>query len=95
VVVLASSADEPEFNVLRAALDAEDAIDAAGEGRPGRDLEPSFSRAVFDRLTALGRSAAERLNELRLCPGPAVEGREHTNRRFRAGPIRSQRAGQQ
>ena len=28
-VVLASSADEPEFNVLRAALDAEDAIDAA------------------------------------------------------------------
>jgi beta-phosphoglucomutase-like phosphatase (HAD superfamily) len=28
-VVLASSADEPEFNTLRAALDAEDAIDAA------------------------------------------------------------------
>ena len=28
-VVLASSADEPEFNALRAALDAEDAIDAA------------------------------------------------------------------
>lgn len=28
-VVLASSADEPEFNVLRAVLDAEDAIDAA------------------------------------------------------------------
>ena len=28
-VVLASSADEPEFNMLRAALDAEDAIDAA------------------------------------------------------------------
>jgi HAD superfamily hydrolase (TIGR01509 family) len=28
-VVLASSADEPEFGVLRAALDAEDAIDAA------------------------------------------------------------------
>ncbi len=28
-VVLASSADEPEFNVLRAALDAEDAIDEA------------------------------------------------------------------
>ena len=27
-VVLASSADEPEFNMLRAALDAEDAIDA-------------------------------------------------------------------
>ena len=42
---------------------------ADGEGRPGRDLEPSFSRAVFDRLTALGRSAAERFNELRLCPG--------------------------
>jgi HAD superfamily hydrolase (TIGR01509 family) len=29
VVVLASSADEPEFNMLRAVLDAEDAIDAA------------------------------------------------------------------
>ena len=29
VVVLASSADEPEFRALRAALDAEDAIDAA------------------------------------------------------------------
>jgi len=28
-VVLASSADEPEFNALRAALDAEDFIDAA------------------------------------------------------------------
>ena len=28
-VVLASSADEPEFNALRGALDAEDAIDAA------------------------------------------------------------------
>ena len=28
-VVLASSADESEFNALRAALDAEDAIDAA------------------------------------------------------------------
>ena len=28
-VVLASSADEPEFQALRAALDAEDAIDAA------------------------------------------------------------------
>ena len=28
-VVLASSADEPEFNMLRAVLDAEDAIDAA------------------------------------------------------------------
>jgi HAD superfamily hydrolase (TIGR01509 family) len=28
-VVLASSADEPEFRALRAALDAEDAIDAA------------------------------------------------------------------
>jgi hypothetical protein len=29
VAVLASLADEPEFNALRAALDAEDAIDAA------------------------------------------------------------------
>ena len=45
---------------------------ADGEGRPGRDLEPSFSRTVFDRLTRLGRSAAERFNELRLCPGPVA-----------------------
>src|ERR1700748_1542382 len=43
-VVLASSADEAEFNVLRAALDAEDAIDAAtfsGEvesSKPAPDL---------------------------------------------------------
>jgi HAD superfamily hydrolase (TIGR01509 family) len=43
-VVLASSADEPEFNALRAALDAEDAIDAAtfsGEverSKPAPDL---------------------------------------------------------
>jgi beta-phosphoglucomutase-like phosphatase (HAD superfamily) len=31
-VVLASSTDEPEFNALRGALDAEDAIDAATLG---------------------------------------------------------------
>ena len=43
-VVLASSADEPEFNMLRAVLDAEDAIDAAtfsGEveaSKPAPDL---------------------------------------------------------
>jgi HAD superfamily hydrolase (TIGR01509 family) len=43
-VVLASSADEPEFNALRAALDAEDAIDGAtfsGEverSKPAPDL---------------------------------------------------------
>jgi beta-phosphoglucomutase-like phosphatase (HAD superfamily) len=44
-VVLASSADEPEFNALRGALDAEDAIDAAtfagdvesSKPRPGPD----------------------------------------------------------
>ena len=34
-----------------------------GEGTPGQDLEPAFSRKAFDRLTALGRAAAERFNE--------------------------------
>jgi NAD(P)-dependent dehydrogenase (short-subunit alcohol dehydrogenase family) len=37
-----------------------------GEGTPGQDLEPAFSRKAFDRLTALGRAAAERFNERRL-----------------------------
>jgi NAD(P)-dependent dehydrogenase (short-subunit alcohol dehydrogenase family) len=36
-----------------------------GEGTAGQDLEPAFSRAAFDRLTALGRSAAGRFNERR------------------------------
>jgi NAD(P)-dependent dehydrogenase (short-subunit alcohol dehydrogenase family) len=34
-----------------------------GEGTPGQDLEPAFSRKAFDRLTALGRTAADRFNE--------------------------------
>jgi NAD(P)-dependent dehydrogenase (short-subunit alcohol dehydrogenase family) len=37
-----------------------------GEGTPGQDLEPAFSRKAFDRLTALGRAAADRFNERRL-----------------------------
>jgi NAD(P)-dependent dehydrogenase (short-subunit alcohol dehydrogenase family) len=38
---------------------------AGGEGTPGQDLEPAFSRKAFDRLTALGRTAAARFNERR------------------------------
>jgi len=34
-----------------------------GEGTPGQELEPAFSRKAFDRLTALGRTAADRFNE--------------------------------
>ena len=52
VVVLASSAEEPEFNVLRSVLDAQDAIDAAtfsGEvksSKPAPDLvETALSKA--------------------------------------------------
>lgn len=33
----------------------------------GKDLRPALNRKVFAGLTALGRSAARRLNEL---PGP-------------------------
>jgi NAD(P)-dependent dehydrogenase (short-subunit alcohol dehydrogenase family) len=36
---------------------------AEGEGTPGQDLDPAFSRKVFDRLTVLGRTAASRFNE--------------------------------
>jgi len=36
-----------------------------GEGTPGQDLEPALSRKAFDRLTALGRTAAARFNERR------------------------------
>jgi hypothetical protein len=44
-----------------------DATTADGsEGTPGQDLEPAFSRKTFDRLTALGRAAADRFNERRL-----------------------------
>lgn len=57
-VVLARSADEPEFSVLRAALDAEDAIDAATfagdveSSKPAPDL-------VEAALAKVGVSAAE------------------------------------
>jgi len=36
---------------------------AGAEGTPGQELEPAFSRKAFDRLTALGRTAADRFNE--------------------------------
>ncbi len=52
VVVLASSAEEPEFNMLRSVLDAEDAIDAATfsgdvkSSKPAPDLvEAALSKA--------------------------------------------------
>lgn len=38
-----------------------------GRIRAGKDLRPALNRKVFSALTALGRSAARRLNEL---PGP-------------------------
>lgn len=51
-VVLASSADEPEFNALRAALDAEDAIDAAtfaGDVETSKPA-PDLVEAALDRV---------------------------------------------
>jgi hypothetical protein len=36
---------------------------AEGDGPRGQDLDPAFSRKVFDRLTVLGRAAASRFNE--------------------------------
>ena len=51
-VVLASSADEPEFNALRAALDAEDAIDAAtfaGDVQSSKPA-PDLIEAALDRV---------------------------------------------
>jgi HAD superfamily hydrolase (TIGR01509 family) len=57
-VVLASSADEPEFNALRAALDAEDAIDAAtfaGDVESSKPA-PDLVQAALDRV---GVSAAD------------------------------------
>ncbi|MGH3154578.1 MAG: HAD family hydrolase [Streptosporangiaceae bacterium] len=51
-VVLASSADEPEFNALRAALDAEDAIDAAtfaGDVESSKPA-PDLVQAALDRV---------------------------------------------
>jgi len=50
-VVLASSADEPEFNALRTALDAEDAIDAAtfaGDVESSKPA-PDLIEAALDR----------------------------------------------
>src|SRR6201987_3975706 len=57
-VVLASSADEPEFTALRAALDAEDAIDAAtfsGDVETSKPA-PDLVQAALDRV---GVSAAD------------------------------------
>jgi len=58
-VVLASSAGEPEFNALRAALDAEDAIDAAtfagdvASSKPAPDL----IEAALDRVGVSAQQA--------------------------------------
>ena len=55
-VVLASSADEPEFNALRAALDAEDAIDAAtfaGDVESSKPA-PDLVEAALDRVGVPG-----------------------------------------
>jgi HAD superfamily hydrolase (TIGR01509 family) len=51
-VVLASSADEPEFNALRTVLDAEDAIDAAtfaGDVESSKPA-PDLIQAALDRV---------------------------------------------
>ena len=51
-VVLASSADEPEFNALRGALDAEDAIDAAtfaGDVESSKPA-PDLIRVALERV---------------------------------------------
>ena len=53
-VVLASSADEAEFNVLRAALDAEDAIDAATYSGDG-----TYASSGYDALPTLTIAKAE------------------------------------
>jgi HAD superfamily hydrolase (TIGR01509 family) len=58
-VVLASSADEPEFNALRAALDAEDAIDAAtfaGDVESSKPA-PDLIEAALDRVGVPAREA--------------------------------------
>jgi len=51
-VVLASSADEAEFNVLRAALDAEDAIDAATHSGDVESSKPApdLVHAALDKI---------------------------------------------
>jgi short-subunit dehydrogenase len=42
-----------------------DAVEKSGELARGEELHPALSGRLFDRLTALGRSAAKRLNEVR------------------------------
>ena len=76
-VVLASSADEREFAVLRAALDAEDAID---EATSSADVERSKPAAdlVQVALDRAGASAAEAVFVGRHClgrPGVPESGR--------------------
>jgi short-subunit dehydrogenase len=44
---------------------ASPAAGQGGEGTPGHQLDPAFSRKAFDRLTVLGRAAASRFNERR------------------------------
>jgi len=58
-VVLASSADEPEFNALRAALDAEDAIDAAtfaGDVESSKPA-PDLVEVALDRVGVSAQQA--------------------------------------
>jgi HAD superfamily hydrolase (TIGR01509 family) len=58
-VVLASSADEPEFKALRAALDAEDAIDAAtfsGDVEASKPA-PDLVQVALDKAGALAGQA--------------------------------------
>jgi HAD superfamily hydrolase (TIGR01509 family) len=58
-VVLASSADEPEFNALRGALDAEDAIDAAtfaGDVESSKPT-PDLIQVALDRVGMLAEEA--------------------------------------
>ena len=47
----------------RAGRQPTDPAQDSGEGIPGHALNPAVSRKAFDRLTALGRAAASRLNE--------------------------------
>jgi short-subunit dehydrogenase len=53
------------LHVMSAFLPA--AAERPGPIAPGKDLRPALNKKVFAALTALGRSAARRLNEL---PGP-------------------------
>ena len=58
-VVLASSADEPEFNALRGALDAEDAIDAAtfaGDVESSKPA-PDLIQVALERVGMLAEEA--------------------------------------